>query len=172
MKAHLVPLDGGPPIELVKDVTVVGRKETCDLRLKHPSVSKLHVLLIKTDGVVLFRDLGSTNGTKVNGQRVRSGALLPNDKLSVAACKFRVRMAGNGAPATPGEHTEMLDVAALQSPEVQAIRGEAGRRASAANPAAPPEVPAEQSPLLKDLSVDLPALPASESAPIRGLFQD
>src|SRR5688500_19305394 len=92
MRAQLVPLEGGAPIEIVKDLVVVGRKEDCDVRLEHKSVSKMHCVIVKTDGLLLLRDLGSTNGTRVNGQRVRRAALLPNDQLSIANYKFRVHL--------------------------------------------------------------------------------
>src|SRR5215510_5339115 len=91
MRAQLIPLDGNESIEILKDMTVVGRKEDCDLRLDHKSVSKMHCVIVKTDGLLLLRDLGSTNGTRVNGQRVRRAALLPNDTLSVANLKFVVK---------------------------------------------------------------------------------
>src|SRR5438094_1594684 len=97
MRAQLVPLDGGAPVEVLKDLVVVGRKEECDLRLEHKSVSKMHCIIVKTDGLLLVRDLGSTNGTRVNGQRVRRAALLPDDQLSIASCKFRVAL-GPGNP--------------------------------------------------------------------------
>src|SRR3979411_2826160 len=90
MRAQLLPLDGGPPIDVIKDLIVVGRKEECDLRLEHKSVSKMHCVIVKTDGLLLLRDLGSTNGTRVNGQRIRRAALLPNDQVSIANYKFRV----------------------------------------------------------------------------------
>src|SRR5947208_5606294 len=106
MRARLVSLDGGPPIELVKDMTLVGRNEDCDVRLDHKSVSKLHCIIVKTDGLVLIRDLGSTNGTRVNGQRVRRAALLPNDSLSIANVKYQVKFgadleAEDRPPAAP-----------------------------------------------------------------------
>ena len=100
MRAQLVPVDGGEPVEIVKDLTVVGRKEDCDLRLDHKSVSKMHCVLVKTDGLLLVRDLGSTNGTRVNGARVRRAALLPNDQLSIANYKFRVYL-GPDVPEPP-----------------------------------------------------------------------
>jgi pSer/pThr/pTyr-binding forkhead associated (FHA) protein len=90
MRAQLIPADGGNPIEISRDLTLVGRKEDCDLCLDHKSVSKMHCVIVKTDGLLLLRDLGSTNGTRVNGQRVRRAALLPNDLLAVANFKFRV----------------------------------------------------------------------------------
>jgi pSer/pThr/pTyr-binding forkhead associated (FHA) protein len=111
MRAQLLPLDGGAPIDIVKDLIVVGRKEECDLRLEHKSVSKRHCVIVKTDGLLLLRDLGSTNGTRVNGTRVRRAALLPNDQLSIAHFKFRVYLGPDEppAPARPPEHTQPLD---------------------------------------------------------------
>src|SRR5262249_20572864 len=76
------------------------------------------------------RDLGSTNGTRVNGQRVRRAALLPNDELAIAGHKFRVSL-GPDEPIEPERgRTEPLapqEVARLQrrgSPN--APGGEAG----------------------------------------------
>src|SRR6185437_4957061 len=112
MRAQLLPLDGGSPIDISKDLIVVGRKEDCDLRLDHKSVSKVHCVLVKTDGLLLLRDLGSTNGTRVNGTRVRRAALLPNDQLSIAHYKFRVFLGPDAAPEEvhhPEEHTQHLN---------------------------------------------------------------
>jgi pSer/pThr/pTyr-binding forkhead associated (FHA) protein len=112
MRAQLIPLDGGRPIEIAKDLVVIGRKEDCDLRLDHKSVSKMHCIIVKTDGLLLLRDLGSTNGTRVNGQRIRRAALLPDDQLSIASCKFRVALGPDenvSAPQSPDEKTQHLD---------------------------------------------------------------
>jgi predicted component of type VI protein secretion system len=113
MRAQLVPLDGGAPVEVVKDLTLVGRKEECDLRLDHKSVSKMHCVIVKTDGLLLLRDLGSTNGTRVNGQRVRRAALMPNDELTIAGFKFRIHFgqgaAELGGKADPHEHTQRMN---------------------------------------------------------------
>lgn len=116
MRAQLIPLDSGPPIELTKEMTLVGRKEDCDVRLDHKSISKQHCVLVKADGVILVRDLGSTNGTRVNGQRVRRAALMANDQLNVASLRFKVHI-GSGRPQVSAsectQHLEASDVAAL-----------------------------------------------------------
>ncbi len=112
MYARLLPLDGGAPIEIIKDLIVVGRKEECDLRLDHKSVSKMHCVIVRTDGLLLLRDLGSTNGTRVNGQRVRRAVLLPNDQVSIANYKFRVHLGPRQVepvPVRPDEHTQRID---------------------------------------------------------------
>ena len=108
MRAQLVPLEGGPPVEIVKDMTLVGRKEDCDVRLDHKSVSKLHCVIVKADGAVMIRDLGSTNGTRVNGTRVRRAVLLPNDKLSIANFHYKVLFGAALAEASAGDRTMQL----------------------------------------------------------------
>ena len=115
VRAALVPLDGSPTIDIAKDMTLVGRKEDCDVRLDHKSVSKVHCVLVKTDGLLLIRDLGSTNGTRVNGTRVRRAALLPNDKVSFANFHFRVHLGPMAEPAAgPDEHTQAIDAKEMQ----------------------------------------------------------
>ena len=115
MRARLIPLDAGPPIELVKDLTLVGRNEDCDVRLDSRGVSKLHCMLVKTDGLVLVRDLGSTNGTRVNGQRVRRAALLPNDHLAIATFRYQVKLGDEAdvsvAEIVPGPPAEPISLA-------------------------------------------------------------
>jgi pSer/pThr/pTyr-binding forkhead associated (FHA) protein len=102
MKSELIPLDGSPPIPIDRDVTVVGRREFCDVVVPHPSLSKRHCVLVRTDGLLVVRDLVSTNGTKVNGQRVSWAALLPNDRLTLGKAKFRVYL-GPDDTASPSE---------------------------------------------------------------------
>lgn len=107
MIAKLIPTDGSEPIAIHRNLTIVGRKKgLCDLVLDNSSISKVHCAVAKTDGLLFIRDLGSTNGTKVNGQRVSRGALLPGDEIAFANVRFRVHLGPGQAP--DNERTEKL----------------------------------------------------------------
>ncbi len=109
MQALLIPLDGGEIISIDKDVTLVGRKRgLCDLIVDRGSVSKLQCLIVKTDGLLFIRDLASTNGTKVNGQKITRGALLPGDELAFASVKYRVHLGPGEPEVRPDDQTEAM----------------------------------------------------------------
>jgi pSer/pThr/pTyr-binding forkhead associated (FHA) protein len=90
MKAELIPIDGGSPIPITKDLTVLGRREYCDVQIDHPSLSRRHCVIVKTEGLLIIRDLVTTNGTKVKGQKIRWAALLPDDKIALGSIKFKI----------------------------------------------------------------------------------
>ncbi len=115
MRAELIPVDGTVPIAIERDVTLVGRQEGCDLRIQHKSVSKMHCIIARTDGLLMVRDLGSTNGTRVNGQRIRRAALLPNDNLAIAGFTYRIHLGPDDQPVLPNEPTQQLDADELSS---------------------------------------------------------
>lgn len=120
MIARLKPINGGQPIVLKNDVTVVGRKSgLCDIQIDKSSISKIHCLIIKTDGLLFVRDLCSTNGTRVNGQKITRGALLPGDELSIASTKFEVELSGEPKEDDPSQavhqRTEMLTAFNLEA---------------------------------------------------------
>ena len=113
MLAQLIPQEGGPPITLHNAITVVGRSsKLCELVVDHTSISKQHCVLIKTDGLLYLRDLGSTNGTRVNGQRVIRGALLPGDQIAFSSISYRVHLGPDKGPARVSQNgaTEMIPI--------------------------------------------------------------
>ena len=122
MQAQLVSFDGEITISLDEDVTVVGRKrEVCDVLLDRSNISKVHCLIVKTDGLLLVRDLGSTNGTLVNGQRVTRGALLPGDELAFASVRFQVQFGADAAVEGESAHEERTEVMPLPVAEGLAV---------------------------------------------------
>jgi len=81
---QLVPLGGGDSIPLCRETMSVGRRESCDICLKFPAISSMHCEFIFREGYWTIRDLNSTNGIKVNGERVSSRPLRPGDEVSIA----------------------------------------------------------------------------------------
>ncbi len=111
MYGELQPIGGGDPIPLLKPTLVVGRRESSDIVLRFPNVSGSHCELSLVDGYWFVKDLGSSNGTKVNGSRVSEQRLDPGDKLSVAKHEYELAYepAQLGAKATPPEETVARD---------------------------------------------------------------
>ncbi len=76
----------------VKDVVVLGRSGEADIVLDDPYASEFHVRLTSRDGKLLLSDLGSTNGTYVNGRRVSSPlGLSKGDAVQIGKTVLEVR---------------------------------------------------------------------------------
>lgn len=102
MPARLVAIDEGLDIPLDRAMVVVGRHPQCDARLDSLRVSRHHCCMTQDQGEVIVRDLGSTNGIRINGQRVEFGRLRPGDELSIAHIRYRLDT-GLGHEATLAE---------------------------------------------------------------------
>jgi hypothetical protein len=90
MNARLVALDEGPDIDLDRAMVVVGRHPACDVRLDSLRVSRHHCCMTPDGGELLIRDLGSTNGIRINGERVEIGRLRIGDELAIAHIRYRM----------------------------------------------------------------------------------
>lgn len=103
---------------------VLGRTNTCDLRIPLPSVSRKHCELLLKDQTVLLRDLGSSNGTFHNGSRVQQSRLLPGDEIGIGPVRLIVVIDGKPAtiepPAPRTPHSEAGPEAAADLDDSQA----------------------------------------------------
>jgi hypothetical protein len=79
---------------LIKPVTVVGRGEASDLRLADPGASRRHAELHRDQDRVTLVDLGSTNGTHVNGRRVDRATLDDGDTVVIGETTLTFHGAG------------------------------------------------------------------------------
>ncbi len=155
MPARLVALDEGLDIPLDRAMVVVGRHPQCDARLDSLRVSRHHCCMTQDHGEVIVRDLGSTNGIRINGQRVELGRLRPGDELSIAHIRYRLdngqgheptladrpreaRQERDREPAEVGIHDAYLGVQNVLSPPV-GLPGE-NRLAAAVREQLPPAV--------------------------------
>jgi hypothetical protein len=100
MPTRLVALNGGPDITLSDHAPmIVGRDPRCDARLESLRISRFHCCVARVEDGVHVSDLGSTNGTRINGRWVRSGHLRPGDELTVADLRYRVERGSPGLDA-------------------------------------------------------------------------
>jgi len=110
-------------LRLADGVTSLGRHDDCIIRIKSSQVSRRHCEIIDTDGRLTLRDLGSSNGTFVNGKRVLGQqALKVGDELTVGSVTLRVATLGQPAAAPhpqaakPGD-TAVVDAVAVGDDE-------------------------------------------------------
>ena len=113
MSLTLVATTGSPSVQLVKGRTyAVGRTTACDLPIQDPTVSRRHAELELVGAGLRVRDLGSTNGTFLNGQRISDAVATPGSRLAFGKVDFEVRPeAGEPQPET-GE--DSLDATILR----------------------------------------------------------
>ncbi len=86
---RLVPVSG-PPIDVIKDPSAVGRDPSCDVVVTDGSVSRRHARLEQRGDEWWVVDQGSANGTFVNSLRVAEQVLKPGQELRFGAQGFRV----------------------------------------------------------------------------------
>ena len=106
MDYQLVVIRGRSTTQTVKlsnGVTIVGRQDGCQLRISSTQVSRRHCQLFEQKGQLLVKDLGSANGTFVNGRKINEPQpLKAGDELAVGQVKFRIEVAAPGG-STPGD---------------------------------------------------------------------
>ncbi len=97
MSARLVVISGpdrGRVLPIPPEGGMVGRGETCSMRLADASVSREHFRVGIRDGRPLVIDLGSTNRTRVNGEPVELRPLSPGDRIEIGHSVIEVVSAG------------------------------------------------------------------------------
>ena len=78
-------------ISIPKEEFLIGRGADCDLRLNDEDISRHHCMILVRGQEATLSDLGSSNGTFVNGKRVLSQvALASTDEIRVGGCRFLV----------------------------------------------------------------------------------
>lgn len=113
MGFQLVVVQGRSAAQALKigtGVMTVGRQQDCQLRIASSQVSRKHCQLFEKKGLLLVKDLGSSNGTLVNGKRIADQRVLEHgDELTVGSVRFKVErtedtvlMPGANQPSSAG----------------------------------------------------------------------
>src|SRR5213593_168447 len=105
MPAQLVALTDGPSILLDKPILLLGRHPECDIQIESRKISRRHCCIAQVNDYLVVRDLGSTNGIRINGVRVVEGRIKAGDELTIGSHRYQVRWdplesrGGRGAPS-------------------------------------------------------------------------
>ncbi|HXW97830.1 MAG TPA: adenylate/guanylate cyclase domain-containing protein [Gemmatimonadales bacterium] len=101
MTLKLVSFTGDQDFELTPDhIYVVGRAVTSDIPIFDPTISRRHAELKPSKAGVHLKDLGSSNGTFINGERVTEGTLEPGDSVTFGKVVFQLK-----SPDQTGRHS-------------------------------------------------------------------
>lgn len=95
--------DTGYSVDLVNGIMTVGRGPDVDICIAEPTVSRLHAEIVRNGVHVYVSDIGSTNGTRVNGRPVGRRVLHDGDVVNFGAARCRI-----GGVGLPGEDTVQL----------------------------------------------------------------
>jgi predicted component of type VI protein secretion system len=91
MPAQLVALSEGPNILLDKPIMLFGRNPECDIQIESRKISRRHCCVAQVNDYLVVRDLGSTNGIRINGVRVVEGRIKAGDELTIGSHRYQVR---------------------------------------------------------------------------------
>lgn len=140
MYGQLIPIGGGDAIPLLKEKLLVGRRDSCDITLEFPNISSHHCELEMVNGYWHVRDLNSSNGTKVNGERVLERFLQPGDTLTIAKHRYEVSYTPDPSQPPPEERDPfaigLLEKAGLARPGESRSRRPVGPLPPSARPVA------------------------------------
>ncbi len=86
-------LSSGERILVEEEPVLIGRLPSCDIVLADSNVSRRHAEVRREEGAIILKDLGSTNGTKVNGTRTVTRELMDGDEIMVGTTTLRFERA-------------------------------------------------------------------------------
>ena len=137
-------------ITLAKERTTIGRKPHNDIQIDNLAVSGEHAVIVTILNDSFLEDLGSTNGTLVNGQPIKKHFLQPNDVIELGKYKLKyINEAPKAAAAADFEKTMVLRPGTMPKPAaapapVQASAASAFMSTAATAVAPAPAAPARQ----------------------------
>ena len=112
---------GSQALKLADGVTTIGRHDDCQIRIKSSQVSRRHCELFEKKGLLLVKDLGSSNGTFVNGKKIETQQVLePGDEMTIGQVKLKVSKIGEPVPQKPAGPPSPGDTAVVEAIAVSA----------------------------------------------------
>src|SRR6478609_8504211 len=102
-RLEYVAPDGTAHTRILRETTTIGRHTDNDIQLLDPEVSKAHLVVRRLKEGFVLEDLGSANGTLINGMRQARAKLVDNDVIVVgnSVLRFRIELPKKPPPTDP-----------------------------------------------------------------------
>jgi pSer/pThr/pTyr-binding forkhead associated (FHA) protein len=127
MIAKLLVVEGSTTLREVtlrRPRTVAGRKKGCKLRIRSQLVSRIHCSFVREGDRLRIKDLGSSNGTFVNGIRITESLLNAGDIVQIGPIKFAVQFVESAEAARRAPNDEPAPSVKLPDGEVVVFESE------------------------------------------------
>lgn len=141
MLPQLVALGEGPNLVLDKAIVLVGRHQECDVQIPSRKISRKHCCIAQVADYVVVKDLQSTNGIRVNGERLPEGVLRHGDELTIGNLKYRLEWTANGSNSMASSAGNRNALAPRNFSEIGSTESPIPLREDSAMPPAPPALP-------------------------------
>jgi pSer/pThr/pTyr-binding forkhead associated (FHA) protein len=150
-------------IALTKERTTIGRKPHNDVQIDNLAVSGEHAVIVSVLNESFLEDLGSTNGTIVNGSPIKKHFLQSNDIIELG--KYRLKFIGDPPGAAAGEKADFERTMVLRPSAMKAATEHASAIATGGHAAVVAQRPAEATTPVGIRTVEPAAAPAAAPAP-------
>jgi len=148
-------------IPLDKERIMIGRKPSNEIQIENLAVSGEHACIVTILNDSFLEDLGSTNGTLVNGNPIKKHILQSNDVIEIG--KYKLKYVAEAPAAGHAASEDFEKTMILRAPPKPAAAKPASEPAPPPKPSTPPPTPRPVPPLAKPAA---PAAPAA-AAPAR-----
>jgi pSer/pThr/pTyr-binding forkhead associated (FHA) protein len=151
---QLVALAEGPNIPLDKPIVLIGRHQECDIQIPSRKISRRHCCIAQVNDHLVVRDLGSTNGIRINGIKIIEGNLQAEDELMIGNVRYQLKI-GAEPEATRRAHDQH---------GIKPAKPHNGKRVSSSEESREEPMPLPEMSLSKSVPQGRPAIPSGNEA--------
>jgi len=151
-------------VPLDKERIMIGRKPSNEIQIENLAVSGEHACIVTILNDSFLEDLGSTNGTLVNGNPIKKHILQNNDVIEIGKYKLKYVAEAPAAGHAAGEDFEKTMILRAPPKQAPAAAKPVNEPAPPSKPSTPPPTPRPVPPLAKPAAPPPPAAPAAGQA--------
>src|SRR5580698_8739749 len=116
----------GRSVELTAERTTVGRVEENAFQIAEPSVSSRHAEILLRGSDIVVKDLNSTNGTFINGEKITEAVLKPGQTLRLGNIELKLDTGNAPASAAPSAPSSSSPAAPPPAPKKEPVKAVSG----------------------------------------------